>query len=107
LLHLTDNASRRHEAYLIHYYWSLKFIKKKTNQIYPTAYLQIKAQISPTKLQLGQHPSPSSKLKATQKALKTIQKEAQAKRQAHLDELLQATSITQDKQKKKLILLLK
>jgi len=99
----TSGSPQLHKAYLIHYYWSLK----KTNWNYPTAYRWIKPQISPAKLQLEQHPSLLSKLRASQKELRKIQKEAQGKRQAHLDELLQPASITQDKKKKKLLLLLK
>jgi len=99
-------SPKLHEAYLIHYYWSLKMSERKTKQTYPAAYLKIEVQVNPTKLQLVQNPTLLSKLRFTQKELRNIQKEAQAKRQAHLKELLQAASITQDKKKKKLILLL-
>jgi len=81
--------------------------EKKTSQTYLAAYLKIKAQVNPTKLQLAQNPIIMSKLRFAQKELQRIQNEAQAKRQAHLEELLQAASVTQDKKKKKLILLLK
>ncbi len=96
-----------HTAYLIHYYWSQKLIQKCMGCNYPQVFACIKQAMSHKQLHPALSNSISVNLHATQNILHQIQKDALAKRQAHLDELISATNICKDKKRKQLILNLK
>jgi len=96
-----------HEAYLVHHYWNLKLSQKRMGRNYPQAFAAIEHKIHPSKLKPAHLLTISANLRAAQTQLREIQKVAQEKRRAHLDELIQAAGICKDQRKRKLILCLK
>ncbi len=96
-----------HEAYLVHYYWSLKLSTKRTKRQYPQAFAKIEAQVPPAKLKPPHLHTIAANLREAQKNLRSIHQEALAKRQTHLEDLIKATHTCKDQKRKKLILCLK
>jgi len=96
-----------HEAYLIHHYWSLKLSQKRTRRNYPQAFQAIETKVHPSKLRPAHLTTISANLRAAQNLLCEYHKTAKEKRQAHLDELISAVGVCNDRCKKKLILCLK
>jgi len=96
-----------HEAYLIHHYWTLKLSTKRTGREYPQAFAKIEARVKPNKLRPQHLHTISANLRHAQQTLSAIHKAALDKRQAHLEELIQAANTCKDNHRKKLIVCLK
>jgi len=96
-----------HKAYIIHHYWTLKLSSQRTGRQYPQALTKIENQFTITQLKLSPTDSISAHLRAAQSQLRDIKKKADDKRKTHLEDLIQAAAITQDKRRKRLITCLK